>query len=103
MLIKSQSGAVSKSQLHKKGKSPLEIASSSGALGIELTGLFPMTVQSTIYDESGSVWCTLRNDSLTIPAEDILLQHGTNIAGKWSLLGVLDARPKQETDNADDT
>jgi hypothetical protein len=30
---------------------------------------------------------------LTLSADDLLLKHGTSIAGTWNMLGILDALP----------
>lgn len=62
--------------------------------------IFGTTTQATIIDKSVSVWCSLREDYLTISPADLLLQHGLYISGKWTVVGILDAKPSNPDPNA---
>jgi hypothetical protein len=39
------------------------------------------------------VWCSLRDENLVTSSSDLMLKHGTNIAGSWEIIGILDATP----------
>lgn len=53
----------------------------------------PHGLQMTMTSSGRKIWGTLRSDSLTGSASDLLLKHGAKIAGTWSILGILDAKP----------
>ena len=64
-------------------------------MAFEMLKIMPHTVQATIRREDWTVWSSLREDSLIIPANELLLKHGVGIAGTWNMLGVLDALPHE--------
>jgi hypothetical protein len=59
----------------------------------EMMKIMPHTIQATLREDDRTVWSSLREDSLIIPASELLLKHGVGIAGIWSMLGILDALP----------
>ena len=62
--------------------------------GLSLIGRLPHVVQARITSIAGEIaWASLSEDGLVISAADILLKHGTVVAGEWNVLGVLDALP----------
>lgn len=67
---------------------------SDNEVGITLATIFTATTQATMTDEATrkSVWGCLRDDALVVSSADLLLQHGLEIAGQWSMIGVLDAQ-----------
>jgi hypothetical protein len=61
-----------------------------------LFAILPMLelgVQVTLIGSGETVWATLRPEALSVPTGDIMLMHGTQVAGTWHLVGVFDARP----------
>jgi hypothetical protein len=77
---------------HASSKRPSE-----GELGMAMASLFGMTTQAHILNKDASVWCTLREKNLVVSAADLLLQHGILIAGSWTAVGILDAKPGSST------
>lgn len=64
-------------------------------LAFDLLGIMPHTVQARLKEGYiNKVWCSLNQDGLTGAVSDITLKHGTEIPGKWSMLGILDAKSK---------
>lgn len=63
--------------------------------GMSLIGLLPHAIQArmTIQETQRSVWTSLKEDALVVSATDLTLKHGTTVAGKWNMLGILDALP----------
>ncbi len=58
--------------------------------GFSFIKLLPHSIQAVLRGEI-VVWCCLRSDGMTTPADDLLLKHGAAVSGKWSLVGILDA------------
>lgn len=65
----------------------------TNAVGLEIMKVLPMEVQATVRGSEGSAWMTLSPEHMTVSASDLMLKHGYEIAGNWSLVGVLDALP----------
>jgi len=57
-----------------------------------LTAL-PHALLMTLFSEGESLWSSLEEEHLKINSDDITLKHGANFAGKWHVLGILDAKP----------
>lgn len=55
--------------------------------------MLPHTIQGWLLQPTSETWFTLREDSLTIPAAEIILKYGAHLGRRWHVLGVLDARP----------
>ncbi len=72
-------------------------------LVMAVLGMMPHTVQAVLGVGGGqSVWCTLREDGFITPSSELVLKHGLVVAGRWTMVGILDALPNgQEPD--DDT
>ena len=67
--------------------------------GLSIVGMLPHVVQARMMPrEGGAVWASLTEDGLVVSAADIVLKHGTAVAGEWSALGVLDAMPDADAD-----
>jgi len=71
---------------------------SQAETGMALASLFGMTTQAIILNRDVSAWCTLRDQNLIVSAADLLLQHGLLIAGEWTTIGILDAKPGRSVD-----
>lgn len=67
---------------------PLEVQ-----LALDVLKVLPHSLQARIEAGDYSVWCGLRQDSLVMASSDILLKHGSDVAGRWTAVGVLDAQP----------
>ncbi len=77
--------------------------SETAEIGMAMASIFSMTTQATIIDKKVSVWCSLRDEYLTVTPADLLLQHGLNIEGRWTIVGILDAKPGREEIHSDGT
>jgi hypothetical protein len=68
--------------------------------GLALIGLLPHAIQArlSVAGTDQMIWTSLREDALVVSAADLLLKHGTSIAGTWNMLGILDARPDGNED-----
>lgn len=65
-------------------------------LGIEMVGSMPSTVQARVATNTNDVyWGSLIVDGLTSSPGDLMLKHGIQLAGEWSVLGILDAVPNE--------
>jgi len=53
----------------------------------------PHAIQASFLTPEGAFWSTLRADSMLINPDDLALKHGSEIAGEWFLLGIMDAQP----------
>jgi hypothetical protein len=61
---------------------------------LSFIGILPHFVQARIsLSDGGTVWASLVEGGLVLSAADIVLKHGTVVAGEWTTLGVLDALP----------
>lgn len=59
-----------------------------------IMGMMPHAVQSTFATGDGHIlWGTLTDEYLIGSAADLLLKHGTSIAGEWYVVAVIDALP----------
>lgn len=67
-------------------------------LVIDLLSILPHAVQARLRDSRGEVWCSLSQASMVSLPSDLLLKHGTDIPGEWSMLGILDAHPDPLSD-----
>lgn len=72
-------------------KSPMEHQIEAG---LALVGMLPHTIQARLASGEGTAWCSLRDDGLVVSASDLTLKHGITVAGKWTMVGVLDALPE---------
>ncbi len=59
---------------------------------LDLISILPHTVQVELTGEH-SVWSSITHKWLSVASSDLFLGHGKKVAGKWNVLGVLDARP----------
>ncbi|BDV34675.1 hypothetical protein [Methylocystis iwaonis] len=70
-------------------------AATEAELAVEMMAMMPHSAIAAVSSGPHAAWCVLRDEWLTVPAADILLKHGVNVAGEWSMLGILDAMPDQ--------
>ncbi len=74
----------------KPGTTP---ASNPAEFGLEMISVLPHLLQVRIGQNGRNFWGSLREDSMVVSSSDLLLKHGASIAGKWLMLGILDAVP----------
>jgi hypothetical protein len=53
----------------------------------------PHSIQGTFMTDEGDAWFTLQPDYMRINPEDIVFKHGSDLAGEWHILGIVDALP----------
>lgn len=58
----------------------------------------PHALLMTLMSDGDSLWSSLEEEHLKINSDDITLKHGANFAGRWHVLGILDAKPDNESD-----
>ena len=61
---------------------------------IEMLSILPHSVQATLSFAGETVWANLKPDCLASEPSDLTLKHGFAIPGDWSVIGILDARPR---------
>lgn len=76
----------------------ISAAQNESEAGLEFMGILPHLIQATISDQDNAVWCILRQDGLTTPANEIFLKHGVAVTGTWNIVGITDALPEEEID-----
>lgn len=59
----------------------------------------PHALLMTFMSENECLWSSLEEEHLKINSDDITLKHGANFAGQWRMLGILDAKPKDKSEN----
>lgn len=57
----------------------------------DMVRILPHTIQAKLVG-SENVWCSLRQDGMTVDSSDIMLKYGISVPGTWHMLGILDAR-----------
>jgi hypothetical protein len=90
-------GTISKSQA--KRIDPAAKAAIEGLeTGIEIMKTLPHGISARTTTPSGTeIWASLHGGSMTGSSSDLFLKHGDQIAGSWTMLGVLDAEPDNIT------
>lgn len=68
---------------------------------LELFTSLPASTQARLMNEDYSSWSTLLNSGLSLSPDDLLLKHGSFVAGEWHMLGILDAFPDEVVGNLD--
>jgi hypothetical protein len=77
----------------KAEKAALKVTETNTQAGMEILPFFPHSAQCTVKGSNFSVWSTLNAEGMAGTVSDLSLKHGTEIPGKWHLLGILDALP----------
>jgi hypothetical protein len=88
-----------RSERRRAGK-PQEASSAQkdAEAGLEFMGILPHLIQATVFDQNDAVWCILRQEGLTTPANEIFLKHGVSVSGTWNIVGIIDALPDDDID-----
>jgi hypothetical protein len=81
-------------QVKQQSNSEFEIA-------FALIPILPNLVQAKIESSKSKFWCALNPDKLSLSTGDLMLKHGADISGQWSMLGVLDAFPNGASSDGD--
>jgi hypothetical protein len=74
-------------------RAALKAAEPNAQGGMQVLSKFPHSAQCTLTRANFSVWSTLVSAGMVGTVADLSLKHGTEIPGKWHLLGVLDSMP----------
>lgn len=59
----------------------------------------PHALLMTLNSEGSLLWSSLEEEHLKINSDDITLKHGANFAGRWHVLGILDAKPDEQSEH----
>ncbi len=59
----------------------------------------PHALLMTFMSDNECLWSSLDEEHLKINSDDITLKHGASFAGKWTVLGILDAKPNDKSEN----
>jgi hypothetical protein len=71
-------------------------------LAFELLPLLPHSPQINIIDGDRTVWASVDERYMNGSASDVMLKHGVKVAGSWSMVSILDARPFEMRDDEDE-
>ncbi|WP_294325194.1 hypothetical protein [uncultured Sphingomonas sp.] len=63
---------------------------------LEFMARMPHSIQANILTANDAIWSTLDPEWLVGPASDILLKHGSKVAGHWSMVGIVDVAPFED-------
>lgn len=104
--VQSAKEAESTRNRHERRKSASLSASKSPPdnteVALEMMTILPHAIQASVADDVRSIWCTLREDSLSISGADMLTKHGLTVSGQWTIIGILDAFPDGPDFHPDD-
>lgn len=74
----------------------------AGSLDLQVTmevlPHLPHSAHLHVVSNDFAVWAPAASDSLVTPTSDLVLKHGAKVAGQWSMLGILDAMPFDESE-----
>lgn len=61
----------------------------------------PHTPQMNIVTDDFAVWSAINPEFLVGNVSDLVLKHGAKVAGRWNMVGILDAKPWEEREDGD--
>ena len=70
-------------------------AANAIALTFDMLRLMPHGLQGTLRSPPHQIWSAMRAEGFITQPSDLLLNHGIDLTGIWSLVGILDATPKR--------
>jgi hypothetical protein len=88
--LRNQINAQSPGGGNKRGK-PSEF--NTAVFALEMVSLMPHGIQVYMDSAKRTIWGSLRAEAMIVPPNDLFLKHGRIIAGQWTLVGILDAKP----------
>jgi len=59
----------------------------------ELLQIMPHGVQGQLASPPFDIWLAMRGDAFITQPNDLTLNHGIQLSGKWNVVGILDAVP----------
>ena len=65
----------------------------------DILAKLPHALQMSLFADTVEIWSTLNPEHMTVNPDDLAFKHGANVAGEWKVLGVVDARPDDESVN----
>lgn len=75
------------------GKRKKQEKEAENKLVSDIISQLPHLLSFKMRDVGYSTWSTLKPENMVINHYDLLMKHGTDIAGIWHMIGVLDAKP----------
>ena len=87
-----------RSERRRADKQDSSHAQKDAEAGLEFMGILPHLIQATVADGDDALWCILREEGLTTPANEIFLKHGVSVSGTWRIVGIIDALPDHASD-----
>ena len=77
----------------------------------QFTKMFPRATMGRVKSKNDEAWLNVATGALVMPSSQIMLGHGGNMQGKWTVVGIVDACPdplgglagSSSNTNADDT
>lgn len=57
----------------------------------------PYSLQGHLVNKVTNIWFTLDKTCLTGQASDVIMKHGVTLNGIWKIIGILDVRPNEDT------
>ncbi|MGR8933372.1 MAG: hypothetical protein ACU837_03160 [Gammaproteobacteria bacterium] len=78
---------------NKQVKQPIKAAKEEINSIKAILSALPHALLMTRQSSGNSLWSSLEEEHLKINSDDITLKHGSNFAGHWYVLGILDAKP----------
>ena len=76
-----------------KSTGQMSEAEQNTQLMLEMLTILPHSIHAVVASGFESVWCQLKDEHLVGSSSDFMTKHGVMIPGRWSVLGILDARP----------
>lgn len=75
----------------KKQEIPDELA-----ITMEMLPYMPHSGQMHIVTDNDAFWAPITDNCMVSPISELMLKHGSKIAGTWNMVGILDALPFEE-------
>lgn len=82
----------------QKTAKPAKKAPSEAELALALLPYLPHSNQLNIIGDNFAVWGAAAEEAMVGSMADLVLKHGPKVAGTWSMLGILDAKPYEQAE-----
>lgn len=77
---------------------PAKPAVTESELAMALMPHMPHSGQLHVVTDDYAVWAPVADGALVAPMPELILKHGQKVAGQWSILGILDALPFEQSE-----
>ena len=98
---KAETDAAQSNRQDRRAATKKAAGANDADLVLDMLPMMPHSPQVNIVTENYAVWATIDPGSLVGTVEDIMLKHGAKVAGGWSMIGILDARPWEQREDGD--